>query len=181
MASKLLSKLRSRATSWASQISRKANSTAGKPAHVRVSSSANINGGNVEIKSVAVSPKGDARAYEYGSGIHSRRSKKSRYQLGAKGKILITPKRKKVLAFFWDKLDAPPGTTYNGKKLIKIAGDGRALFRYVEHPGVMAAGGGKGYLGPAITEVRKRIRKELPAEVSREIIGEFKMSFKKKG
>lgn len=171
-------RLRARAKVWASQISRKANVAQGKPKHIRVSSTVETRNGMINIVSTAVSPKGDARAYEYGSGIHARRSIASRHQLGAKGFIRIYPKNKKVLAFFWDKVNS---STPSGKKFVGIsATTGKALLRYVDHPGVEAANNGKGYLAPAVNEVRKQIRKEIPVEVRKEVIGTIKRAFKQK-
>lgn len=178
MTNELQKRLRARAKVWAQQISRKANSARGKPNHIRVSSSVEVNGDIINIVSTAVSPKGDARAYEYGSGIHSRRSTRSRNQQGAKGFIRIYPKQKKVLAFFWDKVNS---STPAGKKFVGVSETtGKALLRYVDHPGVEAANNGKGYLAPAINDVRKQIRQEVPAEIRKEVIGTIKRAFKKR-
>lgn len=176
MTDDLIKRIKVRARAWAGQISKKANSTPDKPKHIRVRSSVSDKQGGVTVVSTGVSSKGDARAYEYGSGIHARRSIRSKWQQGAKGKILITPKRKKVLAFHWEAVNT---STPSGKKFIGISGDtGKAMFRYVEHPGVKAAGGGKGYLAPAVNEVNKKIRQELSVEVRREINLTIKRAFK---
>lgn len=181
MESDLETYLRERAKSWAQQIEDKAKRASGKPAHIVVTAKASgAKGGAVGINVDATSAKGDARAYEYGSGIHSTTSKTSRWQQGAKGKILITPKRAKVLAFYWDKLsNDPPGTWYGGRKLIRKREDDVALFRYVEHPGVKAANGGKGYMRPAISEVRKTIRKEIPKGMRDAYVGGIRKAFRK--
>lgn len=181
MASGLWNKLRELASGWAQQVEQKANSASGKPKHiivkVKVSGS---EGGTIGFNADAMSPKGDARAYEYGSGIHSTSNKASRWQQGSRGKILITPKRVPVLAFNWEVLKKyPVGKRFpNATKLIAIVGEGRGIFNYVEHPGVRAANGGKGYLRPAITDVRKRIRKEVPKAIREEVIGGFRKAFK---
>ena len=173
----LQKRLKIRAGVWAQQISRKANSTSGKPGHIRVSSKVEERNGLIAIVSTARSPKGDARAYEYGSGIHSRRAQTSKHQQGSRGFIRIYPKLKKVLAFPWDKVNSQ---TPSGKKFIGISEiTGKALLRYVDHPGVRAAGGGKGYMAPAINEVRKQIRKEVPVEIRASVIGTLRKAFKK--
>jgi hypothetical protein len=181
MSDDLLSNLKKRASVWANQISRKANA-ASKPKHIRVTSKVEeTSGGKIVINSSAVSEKGDARAYEYGSGIHSTSKKKSKWQQGVNGKILITPKKAPVLAFNWQVLNKyAVGTRFpDSPKLIQIVGKGRGIFRYVEHPGVKPAGEGKGYLRPAITEVRKQIRKEVPKEVRDAYFGGIRKAFKK--
>jgi hypothetical protein len=181
MADNLSQRLKARAKSWASSITKLANKNLGKyKSLILVKSETEDRGGLIGIKTTA-SPsnknKPVARAYEYGSGTRSRLAKRSKWQQGTRGKILITPKRKKVLAFFWDKLDVPPNTVFNGKKLIKTNAEGKALFRFVEHPGVQAANGGKGYLAPAIKEVRKQVRKEIPIDVREAALGIFRKKF----
>lgn len=169
-------RLKKRAQGWAGLTTRYANQNLGKFKRlIAVKSSVSENGGKITITSIATGIA--ARAYEYGSGIHSRlKSKRSKMQQ-ADGKILIKPKTKKVLAFFWDKVDA---NTPSGQKFIGISPDsGKALFRYVEHPGVEAANGGRGYLAPAINEVRKTIRKKVPQDVREEVGLAFKRAFKK--
>lgn len=172
----LQKRLKALGTKWAKQITRDANKTPGKPKHIRVKSHSEVQEGKVNVISEAKSPKGDAGAYEYGSGIHSRRSRRSKFQQGAKGYIRIAPKRKKVLAFFWDKVDS---STPSGKKFRGISSQGKAIFNYVEHPGVKAAGGGKGYLAPAINNARKQMRIDVPKEVREEVVGIFRKAFKK--
>lgn len=182
MASDLEVYLRERAKSWAQQIEDKAKRASGKPAHIVVTAKASgAKGGAVGINVDATSAKGDARAYEYGSGVHSTSSKTSRWQQGTKGKILITPKKAPVLAFDWQVLKKyPVGTTFpNSPKLIQIVDEGRGIFRYVEHPGVKAANGGKGYVRPAINEVRKTIRKEIPKGMRDAYVGGIRKAFTK--
>lgn len=182
MASELENFLRERAKAWAQQIQQKANKAIGKPKHISVTAKASgAEGGAIGINVDAVSPKGDTRAYEYGSGVHSTSKKVSKWQQGVKGKILITPKTKLVLAFDWQVLNKyPVGTRFpNAPKLIQIVGKGRGIFRYVEHPGVKAAGAGKGYIRPAINEVRNTIRKEIPKGIRDAYIGGIRKAFKK--
>jgi hypothetical protein len=94
----------------------------------------------------------------------------------ADGYIRIAPKRKKVLAFFWDKVDS---NTPAGKKFLGVSGKtGKAMFRYVDHPGIFAANSGKGYLAPAIAKVRRTmINKELPKDVRKAVLGTIRKSF----
>ena len=111
----------------------------------------------------------DARAREYGSGIHARRSATSRHQLGPKGKILIRPKAgKKFLAFPWDVANDN----------IPRLPDGRVLLREVQHPGVEAANNGKGYIAPAVNDVRKQIRERFGRDVARGIRLDIRAAFK---
>lgn len=180
MASELENRLRALAKKWAEQVQAKANAAPGKPKHIVVTAkSSGAEGGAIGFNVEATSSKGDARAYEYGSGVHSTSKKRSRWQQADKT-ILITPKRAKVLVFPWDKLAGdPPGTWYGGRKLIKKSEDGNAIFRYVNHPGVHPAGGGKGYLRPAIAEVRRGIRSELTKEMRDAYIGGIRKAFRK--
>lgn len=173
--------LRKRAGTWARQITTKAHANLGsKRSLIVVRSSVETKKDKVGIISVAsptqISEYGDvknvARAYEYGSGVHSTG------RFGKKRKYIIKPRRKKVLAFFWDKVDegTPAGTKFRGisKK------SGKALFNFVEHPGVKAANNGKGYLRPAITEVRKTMRREISKDMREAYIGTFRKAFAKK-
>lgn len=180
MADELLNGLKKRAATWASQITRKANTNLGKyKSLIQVKSQVEERGGKISILSTATGSKPVARAYEFGSGIHSRSKKRSKWQQADKT-ILITPKKKKVLAFYWDKLAGDePGTWYGGRKLIRKTEEDKALFRYVNHPGVQAANAGRGYMQPAITEVRKQIRKEVPKEMRDAAIGVFRKAFRK--
>lgn len=171
MTDELRIRLRARAKTWARNITKEANQTPDKPKHIKVSSKV-FDKGNIEIISTGLSKNGDARAYEFGSGIHSRISKKSRHQISPKGKILIRPRNKKLLAFYWDVANANP-------EEFTFSEDGRVLFRSVKHPGVKAAGGGKGYLAPAINKVRKQIRREVPKDVREAYLGGIRRAFKK--
>jgi hypothetical protein len=163
--------LRARARVWAGNITRLAHKNLGKfRSLITVQSKVEERGEKIEIVSTA---KGKtARAYEYGSGVHSRLSKKSPKQISAKGKILIKPVTRKVLAFNWEVANTSPG-------YFIFLPDGRVIFPSVKHPGVKAANNGRGYLGPAVNEVRKQIRKEVPKEVRDAVIGTVRKSFKK--
>lgn len=163
--------LRARAKVWAGNITKLAHRNLGKfRSIITVHSKVEEQGWTIGIISIA---KGAAsRAYEYGSGIHSRLIKKSPKQIAPKGKILIKPVRKKMLAFYWEVADANP-------EQFIFAPDGRVLLPHVLHPGVKAANGGKGYLGPAVNEVRKQIRKEVPKEARDAVIGTIRKSFRK--
>lgn len=179
----LTAKLRKRAATWASQITKKANLNLGKyKSLIEVRSQVEDRGGKIGVLSTGYPTdpaKPVARAYEYGSGIHSRSKRKSKWQQ-PDGRILITPKRAKVLAFFWEKLAGdPPGTWYGGGKLIRKTQENKALFKYVEHPGVQAANGGRGYLTPAVTEVRKQMRQEISREMREAAVGTFRKAFKR--
>jgi hypothetical protein len=111
----------------------------------------------------------EARAFEYGSGIHA--------QVGPKKHYIIKPRNKKVLAFKWEAADVNelrgsrigwwrgfnkfqnsdtdgPASYWNRPEpsFAGLSGDGsgRLLFNWVRHPGVEAANKGKGYLGYAV-------------------------------
>lgn len=171
MAEDLEKNLRARAKVWASNLTKLANKNLGKfRSIISVSSKVNEQKDRIEILSTA---KGAAsRAYEYGSGVHSRLSKKSPKQISPKGKILIKPKTRKMLAFHWEVANANP------ENFIFLE-DGRVILPSVKHPGVKAANNGKGYLAPAFNEVRKQIRKEVPKETRDAVIGTLRKSFKK--
>lgn len=99
----------------------------------------------------------DARAYEYGSGVHSRRSETSPRQLGPKGKILITPRPgTKALVFPWDV--ATVG--------IPRTKDGKVILQSVEHPGVEPANNGEGYLRKAVKDSNKQNRSDVRSGVA---------------
>ena len=171
MTDELTPRLRNKMRSWAGQVTKLAHKNLGKFRRlITVQSKVVEQDDKLSIESTA---KGiTSRAYEYGSGIHSRLSKKSPKQISPKGKILIRPVRKKVLAFFWDVAEANPDQ-------FVFAPDGRVLLPQVKHPGVKAANEGRGYLGPAVNEVRKQIRKELPKETREAVLATFRKSFKR--
>jgi len=136
--------------------------------HIRESihSSVEIGQGRYIIRVRASGP--DARAREYGSGIHARRSIPSKNQLGPQGKILIRPRNKKYLAFHWELANDN----------IPRLPDGRVLLKKVEHPGVEAANSGKGYLAPAINKVRADIRKKFAKEAKKSIVLDIRASLR---
>lgn len=171
MTNELTQGIKKRAVEWAKKITRIANKNLGKQRTIiSVKTTVEERDGLVETRTVG---KGAAaRAYEYGSGVHSRISKRSPKQLGVKGKILIKPVNKKVLAFNWEVANTTPGYWIFGD-------DGNVLLPSVKHPGVRASNGGKGYIQPAINEVRKDIRKELPKETRDAVLGTFRKAFKK--
>lgn len=174
MSEKLATNLKRRASAWAGQLTSLAKSFA--PNHVQPAISSHVETkeeGKFIIRITAdrkVAP--DARAQEYGSGIHARR--------GAKKEYPILPKHKKMLAFYenangtwdYDMFDPPMPRLY--------APDGRGLFYGVLHPGIEAANGGKGYIAPAMKELRKRARKELGMEVKDAIMSDLRASFGRK-
>lgn len=171
MADELTNRLRARAKTWASNLTKIANKNLGKfRSIISVSSKVDERGGRIGIFSIARGVA--ARAYEYGSGIHSRLSKKSPKQITAKGKILIKPKGHKALAFNWQIANDNP-------EQFIFLDDGRVLLPSVKHPGVRAANNGKGYLAPAMNEVRKQIRREVPKDVRDSVVGTLRKSFKK--
>lgn len=171
MADELSPRLRARVRVWAGNITKLAHKNLGKfKSIISVQSKTEEKAGKIGIISTA---KGAAsRAYEYGSGIHSRLSKKSPKQISPKGKILIKPVAKKVLAFHWEVASANPEQFVFGE-------GGKVLLPSVQHPGVRAANAGRGYLSPAVNEVRKQIRKELPKETRDAVLTTFRKSFKK--
>lgn len=181
MSDDLHANLLKRARVWAGNVTKLANKNLGKfKKLILVKSSAQEQGYKIGVVTTASPTSRDkygriknvARAYEYGSGIHSRRAIASPKQQGVKGKILIKPVRKKILAFYWDVATANPDD-------FVFLEDGRVILPHVNHPGVEAANEGKGYLAPAINEVRKQIRKEVPKETRDAIIGTFRKSFRK--
>jgi hypothetical protein len=176
MTDDLLSNLKASSKRWATAITQDATKNLGKFSKlIKVTSKTVVNEGKLTIVSTGSSSKRVARAYEYGSGIHSRSPKTSPKQMGSRGYIRIAPKTKKVLAFFWEKVSA---NTPAGKKFLGISrSTGKALFNYVEHPGVEAANNGKGYLTPAINKVRAQIRKDIPKDVRKAVLGSFKKGF----
>lgn len=126
-----------------------------------------------EVDSSPDGPTPDARAREYGSGVHAT--------IGRAGKYVILPKNKKVLAFRWDKanrgnlqgnilnrIEAAKGTgtrmqqiRMDGSKFYDFGEGGKLQFNWVEHPGVEAANGGKGYLGYGFSIAETRVKEEI--------------------
>jgi hypothetical protein len=97
----------------------------------------------------------DARAQEYGSGLHSTKGTPATYK--------ILPKKSKVLMFPWQ-----PAEPMAARGSSKYYGDfgGRWMFTEVDHPGI-APYKGKGYLRISIEKARPYIK-----NVIRETIGE---------
>lgn len=110
-----------------------------------------------------------ARAYEYGSGIWSESFEKADY-------IIIRPKNRKVLAFFWETqnqlkqeyIDSLPHSKTTGK----------VLLQFVQHPGVKAANNGQGYIRPAIDAVREEGEIELRPSFKKAILEDIQFAFK---
>jgi hypothetical protein len=97
-----------------------------------------------------------AGAFEYGSGIHATKGKKEKY--------IIEPKTKGALAFFWDKVNEGSKT---GSKFWGISSTtGKAIFGYVEHPGVEK----RPYLVPTINETKEEFKKILGQGFKAEIL-----------
>lgn len=187
---KLDASIRRAMTKITSEIKKDANAS-NKPSHIVVNTRSYEKNGEVDIVITANSPKGDARAYEYGSGIHSRLPNVSPHQEGSRGFVIIKPKApKKLLAFHWETMnnimeefgeEAVREALKYSHKFKGFSDDGRYLFKYVEHPGVEAANGGKGYIGPAVTKARQKIRRQIPDAVSRHIVNEVRRIFKQEG
>jgi hypothetical protein len=176
MTDELTPRLRARAKVWATNITKAAHKNLGKfKKLITVKSKVEERGERIGVIStaspIAKDEYGDvkdvAKAYEYGSGVHSSGAR------GIKKKYKIAPRRAKVLAFPWEVANLNPEQFIFGK-------DGDVLLPSVQHPGVKAANGGKGYLRPAITEVRKQMRSEIPKETRKAVIGTFRKAFKKK-
>ena len=164
MSRKLYTNLRRRAAAWAGQLTKIAKELA--PNHVKGAISSHVEDkedGTFRIKIYAnrkIAP--DARAQEYGSGLRARR--------GAKKKYPIYPKKGKLLAFNWEVANANPEN-------FSFLPDGRVLLSKVEHPGIQATNDGKGYIGPAMKELRKRARKSLSKEVRDAILSDLRTAF----
>lgn len=97
-----------------------------------------------------------AGAFEYGSGIHATKGKRGTY--------IIRPRTKGALAFFWDKVDE---TSKTGNKFLGISPTtGKAIFNYVEHPGVEK----RPYIVPTIDDTKTEFRKILGQGFKAEIL-----------
>lgn len=166
MSKRLTTALLKRARAWAGQLTALAKGLA--PAHVRPAISSKVEtketGFIIRITaSRKVAP--DARAQEFGSGLHARR--------GIKKKYPIIPKTRKFLAFNWEIANANP-------ERFSFLPDGRVLLPSVQHPGIQAANVGKGYIAPAMRELRKRGRAELDKDIREAILGDLRESFGRK-
>lgn len=168
--------LKNRARAWAGELTKLARSFA--PNHLRRAISSHVEDkgdGTFIIRITAdrraypTSParpnygSSDARAQEYGSGLHARR--------GTKKKYTIRPKPgHRMLAFHWEVADANPDK-------FSFLPDGRVVFGSVQHPGIEAANQGRGYIAPAVNELRKRGRDQLSLEVRQAILDDIRRSF----
>jgi|GEM_PF-2250751 len=175
MTSTLGNALKRRATAWASQLTILAKFYA--PEHLKAHIHSKVESKDegtyiirttVDRSANSLEKYGtaDARAQEYGSGLRARR--------GTKKKYTIRPKNGKVLAFHWEVAEANP-------ERFSFAKDGRVLLPSVQHPGIQAANEGKGYIGPAQTEIRKRGKVELSVDVKNAILSDLRTSFGRKG
>jgi len=168
MTQRLVNNLKRRASSWAGQLTSLARSFA--PNHVEPAIHSHVDekgDGEFIIRITAdrkIAP--DARAQEFGSGLHARR--------GVKRKYPIIPKNRKFLAFNWEVANAQPEN-------FKFLPDGRVMLGSVQHPGIEAANDGKGYIAPAMRELRKRAKQELSEDIRSAIVGDLKESFRRKG
>ena len=103
----------------------------------------------------------DARAREFGSGLHARRGKKAKYPIRPR-------KAGGVLVFPWDKADAS----------IPRTPDGRVILKEVMHPGIQADNGGIGYIAPAQKLAAKLLREKLKKEGAAGIKVDMRSAFK---
>jgi hypothetical protein len=167
MTERLANNLKRRAAAWAGQLTSLARSFA--PAHVEpaISSHVEAKGAGEYIIRITADRKiaPDARAQEFGSGLHARR--------GVKKKYPILPKNRRVLAFHWEVANANPEN-------FNFLPDGRVTLGSVQHPGIEAANGGKGYIAPAMKELRKKARQELSEDIRSAIVGDLRESFGRK-
>ncbi len=170
---KLHTMLKNQARYWAGQMTMLAKSLA--PNHIKpvIHSKVEERGeGTFIIRTTAdrrLAP--DARAWEYGSGLKSRR--------GAKKKYIIKPKTKKLLAFYWD-VATISEMEFGRPGKFTFAPDGRVTFHSVMHPGIQAANQGKGYIAPAAVEIRKRMKAKLRKDVGDAIRFELRSAFGRK-
>lgn len=175
MSKRLQNNLIRRARAWAGQLTSLAKSFA--PNHVEPAISSKVEtkqDGTYIIRITAnrnIAP--DARAQEFGSGLRARR--------GIKKKYPIRPKNKKFLAFQWDIAEMEAGAEIGGGfSRFAFLPDGRVLLPSVMHPGIQAANSGKGYIAPAMKELRKKAKAELTKEIRDAIVGDLRESFGRK-
>lgn len=93
---------------------------------------------------------GMARAYEYGSGVHSTK--------GGGGKYVILPRKKKALWFYMDNPNANIPLYEQGGKI-------GVVLPKVMHPGVAA----RPYMLPALQSIRARATEELRLAITRNL------------
>ena len=175
MTQRLANKLKRRASAWAGQLTSLARSFA--PNHLKpyIHSKVEEKGdGNFIIRITAdrfANPTGpghpnygssDARAQEFGSGLRARRGAKKKYPIQGHP----------FLVFPWDVATQNPDqfTMHEGK----------VVLAQVMHPGIEAANSGKGYIAPAMNELRKHARAELSKDIKEAIVGDLRESFGRK-
>lgn len=167
MTQRLANKLKNRARAWAGQLTSLARSFA--PSHVQpaIHSKVEEKGEGQFIIRITADRKiaPDARAQEFGSGIHAKR--------GVKKKYPILPKNRSLLAFNWEVANAQP-------EKFSFLPDGRVLLASVQHPGIEAANDGAGYIAPAMKELRTRAKQELTKDIREAIVGDLRESFGRK-
>lgn len=167
MTERLSNNLKRRAAAWAGQLTTLAKSLA--PNHVQpaIHSHVEEKGDSQFIIRITADRRiaPDARAQEFGSGLHARRGPKVKYP--------ILPKNGKMLAFKWEIADANP-------ERFSFLPDGRVLLPGVMHPGIQAANEGQGYIAPAMRELRKKAKAELSADIRAAIVGDLRESFGRK-
>ena len=176
MTQRLANNLKRRAAAWAGQLTSLAKAFA--PTHVEPAISSHVEEKGVGEYIIRITANRqivpDARAQEFGSGLHARRGVKKTYTIASKRGVFGK------LAFYenangtwdYDMYDPPvPGEHLQ---------DGRGFFYQVQHPGIEAANGGKGYLAPAMRELRKKAKGELTREVREAIVGDLRESFGRK-
>lgn len=138
-----------------------------------------------------------ARAYEWGSGIHSSKNYVSKFQLGPKGKIRIVPRKAAFLAFDWQgpgvDLEAlhwsriahwkkrKAGEVDGLPSFAGIAPDGKLLFNHVEHPGVQAANNGRGYMRLSLEVNKEKINREIAKSAAEKLKLKIRSVFTRPG
>jgi len=145
----------------------------------------------------------DARAQEFGSGIHNKTNFQSpmqkKYGTGPQGKIRIMPKNKTFLAFEWETADRDllkasrinhwqkmkkEGSIVSEVGLPSFAGFGRdektLLFNWVDHPGIPPYKG-KGYIGIAVRDAQTKISGEIGEDAASELIVKIRKIFSRPG
>jgi hypothetical protein len=165
MTNRLSNNLKRRAAAWAGQLTSLARSFA--PNHVEPAISSHVEekgDGQYIIRITAdrrIAP--DARAQEFGSGLHARRGPKKKYPIVGKP----------FLVFPWEIANANP-------ERFHFTQDGRVVLHQVMHPGIEAANGGQGYIAPAMKELKKKAKAELSADIRSAIVGDLRESFGRK-
>lgn len=164
MSTRMVGNLKRTMQAYAGQITRLARSLA--PRHLREGISSHVEEKDGEYIIRTTSVGADARAWEYGSGIHARR--------GVKRKYPIRPKPGgKFLAFNWEVANMHPQD-------FSFLPDGRVIFKSVQHPGIEAANGGKGYVAPAQAQIRARLKEQIGKDLRDAILGDLRESFRVK-